>query len=184
MQLTTPAVTRPTLKLVIVAYSSGTVVAENISCVIFRHRLVFLCTPDHFVIDYYGSRERHVRSYTWRNFCCCIQCSWCFCACFGSTVSLIVHYVLYALSECVFRAFDLAVISSTFVSKTAQMINPNDSDWERTPSGRLYSYRYGYGVLDAYAFVTAAQKWEVVKPQTWVINRYHVIRRREDAKET
>ena len=83
-----------------------------------------------------------------------------------------------------FRAFDLAVISSTFVSKTAQMINPNDSDWERTPSGRLYSYRYGYGVLDAYAFVTAAQKWEVVKPQTWVINRYHVIRRREDAKET
>ena len=67
--------------------------------------------------------------------------------------------------------------------ETAQMINPNDSDWERTASGRLYSYRYGYGVLDAYAFVTAAQKWEVVKPQTWVINRYHAIRRREDAKE-
>ena len=63
------------------------------------------------------------------------------------------------------------------------MINPNDSDWERTASGRLYSYKYGYGVLDAYAFVTAAQKWELVKPQTWVIIRYHAIRRWEDAKD-
>ena len=30
-------------------------------------------------------------SYTWRNFCYCTQCSWCFCACFGSTVSLMVQ---------------------------------------------------------------------------------------------
>ena len=49
------------------------------------------------------------------------------------------------------------------------MINPDDPDWERTASGRLFSYKYGYGVLDAYAFVTAAQKWKLVKPQAWVI---------------
>lgn len=49
------------------------------------------------------------------------------------------------------------------------MINPNDPDWDRTSSGRLYSYKYGYGVLDAYAFVTAAQKWELVKPQARLV---------------
>ena len=50
------------------------------------------------------------------------------------------------------------------------MINPNDFDWQRTASGRLCSYKYGYGVLDAYAFVSTAQKWELVKkPQAWVI---------------
>ena len=38
-----------------------------------------------------------------------------------------------------------------------------------TASGRLYSYKYGYGVLDAYAFVNAAQNWELVKLQFWVI---------------
>ena len=30
--------------------------------------------------------------------------------------------------------------------ETTRMINPNDPDWERTASGRLYSYEYGYGV--------------------------------------
>ena len=47
------------------------------------------------------------------------------------------------------------------------MINPDDPDWEKTASGRLYSYKYGYGVLDAYAYVKAAQTWELVKPQAW-----------------
>lgn len=51
--------------------------------------------------------------------------------------------------------------------ETAKMINPDDPDWERTASGRLYSYKYGFGVLDAHKFVTAAQKWELVKPQAW-----------------
>jgi kexin len=32
----------------------------------------------------------------------------------------------------------------------------------------MYSYKYGYGALDAYAFVKAAQTWPLVKPQTWV----------------
>lgn len=47
------------------------------------------------------------------------------------------------------------------------MINPDDSDWETIASGRRYSYKYGFGVLDAYKFVTAAQKWTLVKPQAW-----------------
>ena len=49
------------------------------------------------------------------------------------------------------------------------MINPEDPDWERTASGRLFSYKFGYGVLDAYAFVTAAQNWKLVKPQARII---------------
>lgn len=47
------------------------------------------------------------------------------------------------------------------------MINPDDPDWEKTASGRLFSYKYGYGQLNAYAFVTAAQTWTLVKPQAW-----------------
>ncbi|KAG6854699.1 hypothetical protein C0991_002410 [Blastosporella zonata] len=51
--------------------------------------------------------------------------------------------------------------------ETAKMVNPKDPDWETTASGRKFSYKYGYGVLDAYKFVTAAQKWDLVKPQAW-----------------
>lgn len=47
------------------------------------------------------------------------------------------------------------------------MINPDDPDWEKTASGRPFSYKYGYGQLNAYAFVTAAQTWSLVKPQAW-----------------
>ena len=53
--------------------------------------------------------------------------------------------------------------------ETARTINPEDPDWERTASGRLFSYKYGDGVLEAFAFVTAAQKWEPVKPQDWLM---------------
>lgn len=48
------------------------------------------------------------------------------------------------------------------------MINPDDPDWETTAAGRRFSYKYGYGSLDALAYVTAARKWEVVKPQGWL----------------
>jgi kexin len=51
--------------------------------------------------------------------------------------------------------------------ETAKTINPEDPDWELTASGRKYSYKYGFGVLDAYKFVTAAQQWKLVKPQSW-----------------
>lgn len=52
--------------------------------------------------------------------------------------------------------------------ETARIVNPDDPDWEKTATGRLYSYKYGYGALDAYAFVKAAQSWSLVKPQTWL----------------
>ncbi|KAG6916651.1 hypothetical protein DXG01_005937 [Tephrocybe rancida] len=51
--------------------------------------------------------------------------------------------------------------------ETARMINPEDPDWEATANGRLYSYKYGFGVLDAGRYVTAAQSWQLVKPQAW-----------------
>jgi len=50
----------------------------------------------------------------------------------------------------------------------AEIINPDDPDWEMTAAGRRFSYKYGYGKLDGYKFVTAAQNWELVKPQAWV----------------
>jgi kexin len=50
----------------------------------------------------------------------------------------------------------------------ARRINPEDPDWEKTASGRMFSYKYGYGVVDGYAFVTAAKTWELVKPQAWL----------------
>ncbi|KIL69836.1 hypothetical protein M378DRAFT_68936 [Amanita muscaria Koide BX008] len=52
--------------------------------------------------------------------------------------------------------------------ETARTVNPEDPDWERTASGRLYSYKYGFGALDGYKYVTAAQTWKLVKPQTWL----------------
>ncbi|KAJ8454944.1 hypothetical protein ONZ45_g19110 [Pleurotus djamor] len=51
--------------------------------------------------------------------------------------------------------------------ETAGIINPDDPDWEPTNSGRLYSYKYGFGVLDAYRYVSAAKDWKLVKPQVW-----------------
>jgi kexin len=47
-------------------------------------------------------------------------------------------------------------------------INPQDPDWEPTSAGRLYSYKYGYGALDAWTFVNLARTWSLVKPQAWV----------------
>ncbi|KAJ7074131.1 peptidase S8/S53 domain-containing protein [Mycena amicta] len=48
---------------------------------------------------------------------------------------------------------------------TARQIDKGDS-WELTAAGRNYSSIFGYGALDATAFVQAAQKWKLVKPQT------------------
>ena len=48
------------------------------------------------------------------------------------------------------------------------MINPDDPDWETTAAGRHFSYKYGYGSLDALEYVKAAQDWPVVKPQAWL----------------
>ncbi|KAI5117476.1 hypothetical protein M0805_007180 [Coniferiporia weirii] len=52
--------------------------------------------------------------------------------------------------------------------RTARTINPEDPDWEETAAGRRFSYKYGYGSLDAFAYVQAAQTWDLVKPQAWL----------------
>lgn len=52
--------------------------------------------------------------------------------------------------------------------RTAEVINTDDPDWDKTASGRLFSYKYGYGRLNGYQFVTAAQNWQLVKPQAWL----------------
>ncbi|KAF7338023.1 PHOMO B domain-containing protein [Mycena venus] len=49
--------------------------------------------------------------------------------------------------------------------ENARMINPDDEDWDTTFSGRKYSSKYGYGVLDGLRFVQAAREWKLVKPQ-------------------
>ncbi|KAG8752313.1 pheromone processing endoprotease [Ceratobasidium sp. 423] len=52
--------------------------------------------------------------------------------------------------------------------RTALQINPNDPDWEHTAVGRPYSYKYGYGSIDAWTYVQAAKTWELVKPQAFL----------------
>ncbi|KAL1944799.1 hypothetical protein VTO73DRAFT_3229 [Trametes versicolor] len=52
--------------------------------------------------------------------------------------------------------------------RTALQVNPDDPDWESTASGRMYSYKYGFGSLNGYEFVKAAQDWQPVKPQGWI----------------
>ncbi|KAJ1309491.1 hypothetical protein OPQ81_006266 [Rhizoctonia solani] len=52
--------------------------------------------------------------------------------------------------------------------RTALQINPNDPDWEHTAVGRPYSYKYGYGSIDAWTYIQAAKTWELVKPQAFL----------------
>ena len=50
---------------------------------------------------------------------------------------------------------------------TAVHFNPEDPDWEKTAAGRWFSYKYGYGRIDAGRVVQEAKTWELVKPQAW-----------------
>jgi kexin len=52
--------------------------------------------------------------------------------------------------------------------RTAEVVNADDPDWDRTAAGRPFSYKYGFGRLNGYEFVAVAQQWQLVKPQTWV----------------
>ncbi|KAH7317982.1 peptidase S8/S53 domain-containing protein [Rhizoctonia solani] len=52
--------------------------------------------------------------------------------------------------------------------RSALQINPSDPDWEKTAVGRPYSYKYGYGSLDAWTYIQAAKTWELVKPQAFL----------------
>ena len=49
----------------------------------------------------------------------------------------------------------------------AVQINRKDPDWELTAAKRPYSYKYGYGRLDAARYVDAAKTWKLVKPQAY-----------------
>jgi len=51
--------------------------------------------------------------------------------------------------------------------QTAVPISLDDPDWKKTYTGRMYSTRYGYGRIDAYAVVTAARTFKSVNPQVW-----------------
>src|ERR1700761_2420533 len=51
--------------------------------------------------------------------------------------------------------------------ENAVQINPSDPDWESTYNGRSFSYKYGWGLLDAGRYVEAAKTWKLVKPQAW-----------------
>ncbi|KAK8229658.1 KEX1 protease precursor [Phyllosticta capitalensis] len=41
-----------------------------------------------------------------------------------------------------------------------------EGEWQDTPYGK-YSHQFGYGKMDAYSLVHAAEKWELRKPQAW-----------------
>ncbi|KAH6912118.1 kex protein [Coprinopsis sp. MPI-PUGE-AT-0042] len=51
---------------------------------------------------------------------------------------------------------------------TARRINEDDRDWQHnTNSGRWYSYKYGFGAMDASRYVAKAKEWTLVGPQAW-----------------
>lgn len=52
--------------------------------------------------------------------------------------------------------------------QTARRVNPQDRDWQHTATGRYYSYKFGYGAIDASLYVQRALDWKVINPQTWI----------------
>ncbi|KIK61415.1 hypothetical protein GYMLUDRAFT_225099 [Collybiopsis luxurians FD-317 M1] len=50
-----------------------------------------------------------------------------------------------------------------------------DTDYELTFAKRPFSYAFGYGALDGYAFVHAALDWKLVARQTWMKTRTVVL---------
>jgi kexin len=96
------------------------------------------------------------------------QCGRSICPRSTSPVSIVVLAQRFTSNHNLIYRPDLTWRDIQYLSiETAKMINPDDPDWERTATGRLYSYKYGYGVIDGYEFVMAAQKWTLVKPQAW-----------------
>ena len=51
---------------------------------------------------------------------------------------------------------------------SAVMINPDDPDWQKTQAGRHFNHKFGYGLIDAFAFVEEAKRHKLVKPQAWM----------------
>lgn len=50
---------------------------------------------------------------------------------------------------------------------TAVPINEDTDEWQETSIGKKFSHTFGYGKIDAYAMVKAAETWQKVKPQAW-----------------
>ncbi|PWN92699.1 hypothetical protein FA10DRAFT_263457 [Acaromyces ingoldii] len=51
---------------------------------------------------------------------------------------------------------------------SAQMINPDDKDWQKTQAGRHFNHKYGYGIIDAKRFVDESKNHKLVNPQAWM----------------
>jgi kexin len=97
------------------------------------------------------------------------QCRWGLCSCTFCSVYSPVREFMHDDTDLVLFSPDLTWRDFQHLSvRTAEVINEDDPDWDRTAAGRLFSYKYGYGRLNGYEFVTAAQQWQLVKPQAWV----------------
>ena len=95
--------------------------------------------------------------------CCRGVCSRTFCS-----VCFAVENPCYDIIDHVSVSPDLAWRDIQHIAiRTAEIVNPEDPDWDTTAAGRPFSYKYGYGRLNGFTFVTAAQQWQLVKPQTW-----------------
>lgn len=51
--------------------------------------------------------------------------------------------------------------------ESAVPVELSTGDWQTTTIGKKYSHTFGYGKIDAFAFVEATRNWKNVKPQAW-----------------
>lgn len=59
--------------------------------------------------------------------------------------------------------------------ESAVPVHTSDGSWQETAGGRLFSHDWGYGKLDAYALVSKARSWELVKPQAWLHSAWQEV---------
>ncbi|BCS27853.1 S8 family peptidase [Aspergillus puulaauensis] len=59
--------------------------------------------------------------------------------------------------------------------ESAVPVHTSDGSWQDTAGGRLFSHDWGYGKLDAYALVSKARSWELVKPQAWLHSAWQEV---------
>jgi len=83
--------------------------------------------------------------------------------------SLLLHFLFGMLSDSHIHALMILIARSHLAPDltwrdiqhlsvlTAEVVNAEDPDWDKTAAGRPFSYKYGYGRLNGYEFVTAAQ---------------------------
>jgi kexin len=157
-----PYYSEPCAANMVVAYSSGS--GKNIVSGAWLSSIIFTA----IFLGYHRRRRERLLKQSRRHLGRSSKCSRCIHPCTPSPVSL-----LFAGSQSTRLTSHATSPDLTWRDiqhlcvQTAQVINPEDPDWEKTASGRPFSYKYGYGQLNGYAFVTAAQNWELVKPQAW-----------------